>query len=85
MQTCEEKHSVLNNDNNQIINLTAFKHEYKATQASGCKEYREEYDNNNLWYRCTHYRKFQSYRERWWFIVLDNCQSTKVCINQINF
>lgn len=77
-QTCDDKHSVLDNQNNQIINLTRFDKEFKATHASGCKEYLEEYDNYSVWYRCTHYRKFHSWRERWWFIVLDNCQSTKV-------
>ncbi|CAG2120020.1 unnamed protein product, partial [Medioppia subpectinata] len=76
-KTCDERHKILDNDNNQIISLTNFTTQIKSTHASGCGEYREKYDNNTVWYRCTHYRKFHSYRERWWFIALDNCRSTQ--------
>ncbi|XP_054168901.1 transmembrane protein 145-like, partial [Oppia nitens] len=76
-KSCIEKHSLLDNDNNQIINLTEYSTNYRATHASGCKLYREQYDNGTLWYRCIHFRKFNSFRERWWFIAIDNCQSTQ--------
>lgn len=30
------------------------------------------------WYNCSGGRSFTSMRERWWYIVLANCESTKV-------
>ncbi|KAJ6223065.1 hypothetical protein RDWZM_001610 [Blomia tropicalis] len=74
-KTCKEKHSVLIDDFNQVINLTEYKKEYRATTASGCKLDQTPDENNVTWYRCVHHRTFQSYRERWWFIALDNCDT----------
>lgn len=71
-KTCLEKESVLIDDFNQVINLTEYSREYKATTASGCKI---DLYRNESWYYCVHHRTFQSYRERWWFIALDNCNS----------
>lgn len=60
-----------------MINLTEYKRDYKATTASGCKLDPTLDANNETWYRCVHHRTFQSYRERWWFIALDNCDTQK--------
>ncbi|XP_027194446.2 transmembrane protein 145-like [Dermatophagoides pteronyssinus] len=76
-KTCEEKRNVLIDDFNQIINLTEYRREYKATTASGCRIDRFNNDLNETWYRCVQKRTFQSYRERWWYIALDNCGTKK--------
>ncbi|KAF7490505.1 Transmembrane protein [Sarcoptes scabiei] len=76
-KTCEQKESVLIDDFNQIINLTEFQRDYKATTASGCKLIPNIGTNNESWYRCIHHRTFQSHRERWWFIAIDNCGTSK--------
>ena len=68
---------MLIDDFNQVINLTEYRREYRATTASGCKLDPEPEENNQTWYRCVHHRTFQSYRERWWFIALDNCDTDK--------
>lgn len=77
IKTCEQKESVLIDDFNQIINLTEFQRDYKATTASGCKLIPNIGTNNESWYRCIHHRTFQSHRERWWFIAIDNCGTSK--------
>nr|XP_046911508.1 transmembrane protein 145-like [Dermatophagoides farinae] len=76
-KTCEQKQAVLIDDFNQVINLTEYRREYKATTASGCRVDRYNNEMNETWYRCVQKRTFQSYRERWWYIALDNCGSRK--------
>lgn len=82
-QSCNEKEKVLKIEFNQIINLTQDVTQYPATHSSGCKlqNFTNEEGKEETWYNCSHYRKFQSGRERWWFIALDNCMSTKVSIS----
>ena len=77
LKTCQEKHGLLIEDFNQVINLTEYRRGYKATTASGCKLDQVPDSNNQTWYRCVHHRTFQSYRERWWFIAVDNCNSPR--------
>ena len=91
-QTCIEKESVLRKENHQVINLTT---EYVW---AGCRL--TKLDNTNEFdmiggiitgdtqkYSCQASRSFRSARERWWYIVLDNCNADKVggvllCIRQ---
>ncbi|KAH9395616.1 hypothetical protein TYRP_020644 [Tyrophagus putrescentiae] len=77
-KTCREKQAVLIDDFNQVINLTEYRREYRATTASGCRlDPTPDPATNQSWYRCVHHRTFQSYRERWWFIAVDNCDTTQ--------
>lgn len=76
-KTCAEKTAVLIDDFNQVINLTEYNRNYRATTASGCKYDPRPDEYNQTWYRCIHHRTFQSYRERWWFIAVGNCDSRK--------
>ena len=73
--TCEEQESVLSINHRQIINLTtSFEH-------SGCVERRvfnpDNFTVNHTMIDCHYYRYFESYRERWWFIAISNCNSKK--------
>ena len=56
-------------ENNQVINLTT---RYRWSGCSIVKILDTE------WYRCRGGRTFSSVRERWWFLVVDNCNTTKV-------
>ena len=71
LTSCREKESVLQVENNQFINLT-----HEAVY-SGCKRHFVPYDNSTV-IRCRGSRNFKTARERWWFIAVSNCQSSKV-------
>ncbi|KAK7069098.1 hypothetical protein SK128_011323, partial [Halocaridina rubra] len=68
-KTCEERESVMKRGNNQFINLTLFSinSECEVVRASG----------DDATYHCKGSRTFRSVRERWWFIAVSNCESTK--------
>ncbi|KAF7405092.1 hypothetical protein HZH66_003998 [Vespula vulgaris] len=68
-KTCEEKKSILSVENGQIIQLSTL-----TSAISGCVV------KNNSSLHCNSYRRFQSSRPTWWFIVLSDC-STKTGLN----
>ncbi|KAK4321562.1 hypothetical protein Pmani_007633 [Petrolisthes manimaculis] len=68
-KSCEEKEGVMKRGNNQIINLTL------ASVNSECEVVRLPGDH--AYYHCKGSRTFRSARERWWFIAISNCESTK--------
>lgn len=70
LTSCKEKESVLQVENNQFINLTT------DTFYSGCRRHFAAADNSSF-FRCRGIRNFKTARERWWFLALSNCQSTK--------
>ncbi|XP_022093046.1 transmembrane protein 145-like isoform X2 [Acanthaster planci] len=77
LKTCLEKESVLKPENHQVINLTT---QYVW---SGCILTKLD-DNEQLRfygdtekYDCRAGRSFTSRRERWWYVALDNCNSTR--------
>ncbi|XP_025018204.1 transmembrane protein 145 isoform X2 [Tetranychus urticae] len=72
--TCEEKEGVLSMENGQVINLTS---EYVYSNCHLQEIFDENTNETTKFYRCSHYRVFQSARERWWFIAVSNCQSKK--------
>ncbi|XP_071482112.1 transmembrane protein 145-like [Diadema antillarum] len=74
--TCEEKESVLKPENHQVINLTT------SYVWSGCvlvdTEPNEDYRlvlGDEQKFDCKGGRSFRSIRDRWWYIVLDNCNA----------
>ncbi|XP_073978128.1 transmembrane protein 145-like isoform X2 [Rhodnius prolixus] len=67
-KSCQQKEAVLNRKLNQIIPLV--ENEY----GSGCTENEE---NKTVTLRCHQARRFHSSRERWWFLAISNCNSTK--------
>jgi len=70
LTSCREKESVLQIENNQFINLT-----HEAVY-SGCKRHYVKWDNRTV-IRCRGSRNFKTARERWWYIAVSNCQSSK--------
>ncbi len=70
LKSCEERESLLLIENNQIINLTS------ASRSAECQVIRLDQDKAK--YRCVGNRTFRSSRERWWFIAVSNCPSSKV-------
>lgn len=68
-KTCEEKERVMKRENNQFINLTL------VSVSSECEVIRLPGDK--AYYHCKGSRAFSSVRERWWFIAVSNCESTK--------
>lgn len=68
-KTCEEKESILSIANGQIVQLSPV-----TSTKSGCDI------KNNSSLHCNSYRRFQSSRPTWWFIVLSDC-STKTGLN----
>ncbi|CAH1797966.1 unnamed protein product, partial [Owenia fusiformis] len=73
-KTCQQKLAVLKPENNQVINLSlryawsGCAIENKTWAATGVKQEQ---------YVCSGGRSFRSVRERWWFIAVSNCESTK--------
>ena len=70
LTNCREKESVLQVENNQFINLTS------EVVYSGCQRHFVPRDNTSF-FRCRGNRSFKTARERWWFVAISNCQSTK--------
>ncbi|XP_014256440.1 transmembrane protein 145-like [Cimex lectularius] len=67
-KTCEQKEAVLDRKLNQIIPLT------QSDLGSGC---RERKTNTSIVVQCNQARTFRSARERWWFLAVSNCNSSK--------
>ncbi|CAN7979715.1 unnamed protein product, partial [Ixodes pacificus] len=67
-KTCHEKELVLNAGHGQILNLTNW---YYPAECSLETEERKSV------IRCAAQRRFKSARERWWFIAISNCNSSK--------
>ena len=57
-------------ENNQFINLTT------ELAYSGCQRHTLT-TTNRTYLRCKGSRNFKTARERWWFVAISNCQSTK--------
>ena len=74
LQSCAEREAVLRPENNQVINLTT------RYTWSGCDITQGPLPNGSMgdWYSCIGGRTFSSIRERWWFLVVDNCKTEKV-------
>ncbi|XP_043492840.1 transmembrane protein 145-like [Polistes fuscatus] len=68
-KTCKEKESILSIANGQIVRLSAL-----SSASSGCVL------KNDSSLHCNSYRRFQSSRPMWWFIVLSDCY-TKTGLN----
>ncbi|XP_064470487.1 transmembrane protein 145-like [Ornithodoros turicata] len=68
-KTCQQKESVLNPNNGQIVNLTDWHY------SSECLKHR--IGEGKMFYKCVAQRRFRSVRERWWYIAISNCNSTK--------
>lgn len=70
LTNCKQKESVLKVENNQFINLT------EKMVVSGCTLV-----NNSLtstkYIHCKGSRNFNTARDRWWFVAISNCESTK--------
>lgn len=89
MQTCRHKESVLSQSNHQIINLTQSFHESNCTERmQEVFDYSSRGSNtsSNMTQvgtkvvpiiECYGSRAFLSRRERWWFIAVSNCDSSK--------
>ncbi|XP_071806148.1 transmembrane protein 145-like [Asterias amurensis] len=78
LKTCKQKESVLKPENHQVINLTT---EYVW---AGCilTKLEEDDEISNLFgdtekLDCRAGRSFRSVRERWWYVALDNCNTTR--------
>ena len=72
--TCKDKESTLERKNNQMINLT------ERVITSGCniiKKSNEIVKKSATVLRCTGKRTFNTIRDRYWYIVISNCDSTK--------
>ncbi|RWS11409.1 transmembrane protein 145-like isoform X1 [Dinothrombium tinctorium] len=71
-KTCDEKISVLNKKNNQIIQLD------EIDKLSGCEKGFGQYDGSviNI-FNCSSSRTFRTKRERWWYLAVSNCKSNK--------
>ncbi|CAL4114637.1 unnamed protein product, partial [Meganyctiphanes norvegica] len=68
-KTCEQRESVLKRENHQFLNLTQNSMQFE------CEVIRPP-DEEGM-YHCKGSRSFRSARERWWFIAVSNCDSTK--------
>ncbi|CAB3373468.1 Hypothetical predicted protein [Cloeon dipterum] len=64
-KTCREKEAVMAAGQNQVISLSA-----KTPFLSGCSE-----EDDVI--TCVNDRRFRSARERWWFLAISNCNTTK--------
>ncbi|KAL1139755.1 hypothetical protein AAG570_006732, partial [Ranatra chinensis] len=67
-KTCDQREAVLNRRLNQIVSLTV------SDVGSGCTE---AVSNKSTLIQCHQARRFRSARERWWFLAISNCNSTK--------
>ncbi len=56
-------------ENNQFINLTT------TLEHSGCKKTNKTTGKAQL--HCKGIRNFNTARDRWWFVAVSNCNSTK--------
>ncbi|XP_039297438.1 transmembrane protein 145-like [Nilaparvata lugens] len=72
-KTCEQKESVLSRRQNQMILLTS------SDGSAGCFHVPNSKDSGKKKFTitCQNSRRFRSARERWWFIAISNCNSTK--------
>ncbi|RZF40950.1 hypothetical protein LSTR_LSTR013205 [Laodelphax striatellus] len=73
-KTCEQKESVLSRRQNQIILLTS------SDGSAGCYHVSNSNNSGNkkmFTISCQNSRRFRSARERWWFIAVSSCNSTK--------
>ncbi|XP_063601279.1 transmembrane protein 145-like [Penaeus indicus] len=68
-KNCQEREAVMKRENNQFINLTL------VSINSECEVIRHPGDKAT--YHCKGSRSFRSVRERWWFIAISNCDSTR--------
>ena len=71
LTNCREKESVLQVENNQFINLTT------AMVISGCTRRTLNRTGAAARISCKGTRNFNTARERWWFVAVSNCNSTK--------
>ncbi|XP_072049020.1 transmembrane protein 145-like [Amphiura filiformis] len=78
-KTCLQKESVLKKENHQVVNLTT---DYIWAGCRLLKLGQNEFDSvgaviygDTEKYVCEAGRSFRSARERWWYIVLDNCNA----------
>ncbi|XP_063960084.1 transmembrane protein 145-like [Lytechinus pictus] len=76
LQTCLEKESVLKPENHQVVNLTT------SYVWSGCARLETDVDSDwsrlfgdSHFFDCKGGRSFRSVRDRWWYIVLSNCNA----------
>ncbi|XP_071842865.1 transmembrane protein 145-like isoform X3 [Apostichopus japonicus] len=78
LKTCAQKESVLRPENHQIINLTT------EFVWSGCISESMDSETDEGWistygdeekFDCKGGRSFRSVRDRWWYLVIDNCES----------
>ncbi|KAI1289242.1 Transmembrane protein [Halotydeus destructor] len=67
-KTCSEKQSMLRADKYQILSL--------VPGQNGCVK-DESLGDGQAVVRCSQQATFESERERWWYIVLSNCQTRK--------
>ncbi|CAB4062890.1 unnamed protein product [Lepeophtheirus salmonis] len=70
LDTCREKESVLQVEDNQFINLTT------KMVVSGCHQVTNS-NKSSVSMHCKGTRNFKTVRERWWFVAISNCNSTK--------
>ncbi|XP_059482312.1 transmembrane protein 145 [Neocloeon triangulifer] len=64
-KTCREKEAVMAAGQNQVISLSP-----RTPFLSGCSE-----EDDTI--TCVNERRFRSARERWWFLAISNCNTTK--------
>ncbi|XP_075218044.1 transmembrane protein 145-like isoform X2 [Lycorma delicatula] len=84
-KTCQQKEAVLNREQNQIILLTS------ADSSAGCLLVSNSSNSRSTSFKdtkimsCHNSRRFRSARERWWFLAISNCNSTKGLSMQYKF
>ncbi len=71
LNSCREKESVLQIENNQFINLTS------EMMVSGCHRVDYNITGAASVIRCNGTRNFNTARDRWWYVALSNCNSNK--------
>ncbi|GLH08468.1 Predicted G-protein coupled receptor (GPCR), partial [Gryllus bimaculatus] len=67
--SCEQRESLAKMSRKQIVNLT------DQVPSSGCETIRTT--GQRYLVRCHESRRFNSARQRWWFIAVSNCNSSK--------
>ncbi|XP_074596790.1 transmembrane protein 145 [Brevipalpus obovatus] len=73
---CREKESVVSVRNGQVINLTD-SYEYSKCHIEELPEIDPNTNETRKYFNCSHFRVFESARERWWYIAVSNCDSDK--------